>query len=248
MVIIIILLGCCIGSFINVAFSRFSPLLTCYQYLSLITFKRSVCPYCQTKLTVWQLIPVFSWLILKRKCHFCQGKICCRYVFVELLIAILFLVIYLDKGVNQSSIILMILACYFLLLSLIDFNYYLLPDFFTQPLMWIGLICAYFELSTIELKSALTSILFGYLLLKIPAVIFYLVTKKDGLGQGDIKLLAAIGAWLPYERLPLLLVLASLFGIFYYLLLRYALKQQSLTLIPFGPFLLVSGYLIYYFV
>lgn len=248
MMIIFVCLGFCVGSFINVAFCRFSPLQNVYQYLALITFKRSACPCCQNKLTAWQLIPVISWLILKRKCHYCQCKIPYQYIFLELLIGILFCVIYLDKGINQQSVLLMILACYFLLLSLIDFNYFLLPDFLTQPLMWIGLICAYFELSGIEIKSALTSILFGYLLLKIPAVLFYVVTKRDGLGQGDIKLLAAIGTWLPYDLLPLLLILASLLGIFYYLLLRYALNQKSLTIIPFGPFLLISGYLICYFV
>lgn len=248
MIMIIACLGICLGSFINVAYYRFTPTQTVQQYLLAITIERSSCPFCRTKLAAWQLIPIISWLILNRRCYYCHARIAYQYLILELTMGILFTLIFMDQGINGHSIILMIFASYFVLLALIDFNYYLLPDFFTQPLMWLGLISAYFELSGITIKSALTGILCGYLLLKIPALIFYLLTQKHGLGQGDVKLLAAIGAWLPYEKLPLLLVLASSIGIVYYLYLKYVLKRQSLTIIPFGPCLLTSGYLIYYFV
>lgn len=248
MLMVIGCLGFCVGSFIHVAYCRFSPSQTPLQYLFAITIKRSACPHCQTKLTAWQLIPVISWLILKRRCYVCQQQIASRYIVLELLMGLLFMLIVMTKGINNHSLILMTLASYFVLLALIDFNYYLLPDFLTQPLMWLGLICAYFELSDITIKSALTSILFSYLLLKIPATVFYFITQKHGLGQGDVKLFAAIGAWLPYEWLPFVLVLASSIGIFYYLCLKYALKQKWLTVIPFGPCLLISGFLIDYLV
>lgn len=234
------------GSFVYVAYYRFSPSQTLLQYLAAITIKRSACPHCRMKLTVWQLIPIISWLMLNQRCYFCHNRIAFRYFFLELLMGILFMLIFVDKGINYHSLILMALACYFVLLALIDFKYYLLPDFFTQPLMWLGLICAYFEMSNITIELALTGILFGYLLLVIPALLFYFVTQKHGLGQGDIKLLAALGAWIPYEQLPLLLFLASFLGISFYLFLKYVLKQRSLIMIPFGPFLLISGYLFCY--
>ncbi|MDF7667847.1 A24 family peptidase [Orbaceae bacterium ESL0727] len=144
-------------------------------------------------------------------------------------------------------ILFLLLACWFLLLAMIDFRYCLLVDFLTQPLMWLGVILAYFNCAFISLEMALIGIFFGYLLLKIPALIFYLVTKKIGLGGGDIKLLAALGAWIPYSRLPLLLIIASLLGMIYYLVLRYLLHYSSLKMIPFGPFLLIAGYGLIYF-
>lgn len=247
MTVLFICLGVCFGSFIHVAYCRFSPLQTPIEYLRIITFKRSFCPCCQTRLTIWQLIPIISWLVLKRRCYYCHCKISYLYLFFELLIGILFWVIFLDKGINGHSLILMFFACYFLLLALIDFNYYLLPDFLTQPLMWTGVIFAYFQWFDLTLKSSLFSMLLSYFLLKIPASLFYFFTKKHGLGQGDIKLLVAISAWLSYALLPLLLLLASIFGIIYYLFLRYVLNIRALTVIPFGPFLLISGYIFCYF-
>ncbi|WP_085246605.1 prepilin peptidase [Gilliamella mensalis] len=244
---IIIYLGLCMGSFVHVAYCRYLPTLTTCQYLYRISVYRSACPHCHHRLNAWQLVPVVAWLILKGRCHYCKVKISCRYLIVELFVAALFAIIYFDKGINFQSCILMLLGCYFLLLAFIDFKYYLLPDLFTQPLMWIGIMLAYFNITNIELADALLGIFLGYLLLKIPATLFYLISKKEGLGGGDIKLLAALGAWLPYTLLPLLLFFSSLLGIMYYLFLRYALNQNITKIIPFGPFLLISGYVIYYY-
>ncbi|MCO6549917.1 MAG: prepilin peptidase [Gilliamella sp.] len=247
LVFIINYLGLCIGSFVYVAYYRYLPTLTSYQYLCRISFHRSACPHCHSKLKAWQLIPIISWLILKRRCYYCDTNISCQYLIVELFVAVLFTFIYIDKSINYQSGILMILGCYFLLLALIDFKYYLLPDLFTQPLMWTGVMLAYFDLANIVLTDALLGIFWGYLLLKIPATLFYLVFKKQGLGGGDIKLLAALGAWLPYTSLPMLLFFASLLGIIYSLFLRYVINEPKSKVIPFGPFLLISGYVIYYF-
>ncbi|WP_267368373.1 prepilin peptidase [Gilliamella sp. B2894] len=244
---IILCLGLCVGSFVNVAYSRFVPSQTLSVYLKEISFKHSICPTCQTKLNYWHLIPIVSWLILKRRCYYCQNIILFRYVIWEIVVAVLFVVIYLDKGFSYQSVILMFLSCYFLLLASIDFKYFLLPDFFTQPLMWSGLIAAYFNLTLIRLDDALIGILCGYLLLKLPAIMFYLIFKKQGLGGGDIKLLAALGTWIPYPLLALLLIISSLLGMLYYLFQKNILKKQSLTMIPFGPFLLISGYYLCYF-
>lgn len=246
MMIVFICVGLCVGSFINAAYYRFSPNKTVSQYLFSITFYRSACPLCGKKLLAWQLIPIISWCLLKRRCYYCHGKIAYRYIMVELLVALLFVVILENKGINCYSFILLVLGCWFLLLALIDYNYYLLPDFFTQPLMWTGLILAYFELSGISLRAALIGVLFGYLLLKLPAILFYLIYQKTGLGRGDVKLLSALGTWVYYEKLPLLLIIASLLGIVYFIILRFDIKRQKIKIIPFGPFLLIAGYILIY--
>ncbi|OCG15335.1 hypothetical protein A9G47_12230 [Gilliamella sp. WF3-4] len=244
---IIIYFGLCMGSFVYVAYCRYLPTLTPCQYLCRISVYRSACPHCHNRLKAWQLVPVVSWLILKRHCYYCHAKISHHYLIIELLVATLFTIIYFDYGINYQSGMLMMLSCYFLFLALIDFKYYLLPDLFTQPLMWAGVILSYLDMANIILTEALLGIFGGYLLLKVPASLFYFATKKQGLGGGDIKLLAALGAWLPYTSLPMLLIFSSLLGMIYYFLLRYVLNKNTLTIIPFGPFLLISGYAIYYF-
>jgi leader peptidase (prepilin peptidase) / N-methyltransferase len=244
---IIIYFGLCMGSFVYVAYCRYLPTLTPCQYLCRISVYRSACPHCHNRLKAWQLVPVVSWLILKGHCYYCHAKISHHYLIIELLVATLFTIIYFDHGISYQSGMLMMLSCYFLFLALIDFKYYLLPDLFTQPLMWAGVILSYLDMANIILTEALLGIFWGYLLLKVPASLFYFATKKQGLGGGDIKLLAALGAWLPYTSLPMLLIFSSLLGMTYYFLLRYVLNKNTLKIIPFGPFLLISGYAIYYF-
>ena len=247
MLVFIICLGLSVGSFINVAYRRFSPSLSHIEYLQAISVKRSKCLNCGSTLALWQLIPVISWLILKGRCYYCHCKISLHYLVLELLLATLFTLIYIDRGLNSHSLLMMMLSGFFILLALIDFKYYLLPDFFTQPLMWLGLIASYFELTSVTLNDAFLGILLGYSLLKIPATLFFCIFKKAGLGGGDIKLLAAFGAWLPYYLLPWLVVIACLLGIIYYLCLRYLLAKHQVRLIPFAPFLSFSGYCLSYF-
>lgn len=242
MAVVVFCVGLAVGSFLHVAYWRYSPSQSLFDYLVAITFPRSSCPHCQHSLSAWQLIPVLSWLILKRRCYFCQQKIAFCYPIFELAVAGLFLLIYLNKDLNFQSILLMLLASYFLLLALIDFRYFLLPDFFTQPLMWAGLMMAYFDLNSLTVSDALTGVFCGYLMLKLPAVCYFCLTKRAGLGGGDIKLAAALGAWLPYQLIPLLLIMASLSGILFFILAKY--KQTMHDMIAFGPFLLLSGYLI----
>lgn len=247
MIWLIIGLGMCLGSFIHVAYCRFKPIYSAYEYLIAISFHRSRCPHCHKQLRFWQLFPVFSWLLLKGQCWACKGKIHYRYIVFEILFAVIFAILFLTKGWTLNTILLMILACYFVLLAMIDLKYYLLPDLFTQPLLWLGILAGYFNLFGITLNKAITGIIWGYFLLIVPKELFYLLTKKQGLGQGDVKLLAALGAWISYEDLSLLLVFSSFLAIVYYLILRYGLSDQSITVIPFGPFLLMSGYLILYY-
>lgn len=241
MIIFFILSGLCFGSFIYVAYCRFDPNLTGYRYLWSIAFLRSHCPKCHHKLAAWQLIPLISWCCLKGRCFYCQHKIDAGYLFVELLTATLFALVSFDRQIDLHSMTLLLLTGWFILLSLIDVSYFLLPDFLTQPLMWLGIILAFFDLSTLSLDMALIGIAIGYLLLTIPATLFYLRQRKQGLGGGDIKLLAALGAWIPYLQLPLLLIIACLLAILYYCFLRRAINKAEQVIIPFGPFLLIAA-------
>ncbi|MDF7669645.1 prepilin peptidase [Orbaceae bacterium ESL0721] len=245
--ILLFSVGASMGSFIYVAFCRFSPHQSVANYVVEITASRSKCPNCQSQLRYWQLIPLLSWLFLKGRCYYCHCKIGCYYPLIELLMGSLFLFISIDKGLNNKTFLLQLLLCWFLLLALIDFHFYLLPDLLTQPLMWLGLISAYFNLGSLSVDMALSGIFAGYLLLKVPSSLFYLFTKKRGLGGGDIKLLAALGGWIAYPNLPILLIIACLLGIIYYLILSCFFGKKGVKIIPFGPFLLLSGYGMIYF-
>lgn len=242
MAVVVFCIGLVVGSFLSVAYSRYSPSQSFFAYLIAISVPRSSCPNCHHPLYAWQLVPLVSWFILRRRCYFCQHKIAFYYPFMELTIASLFLLIYLDRGLNLESGLLMLLIVWFWILAQIDFRYFLLPDFFTQPLMWGGVIMSYLNLSSLTIADSLMGIFCGYLMLKLPAVGYFCLTKRVGLGGGDIKLAAALGAWLPYQSMPILLIMASLLGILYIILTKCRTRKH----IAFGPFLLISGYLIIY--
>ncbi len=242
MAVMVFCIGLAVGSFLQVAYSRYLPSQSLFAYLGAISVPRSTCKNCHHSLYAWHLIPVLSWIMLGKRCYFCQHKIAFYYLFFELFIAGLFLLIYLDKGLNFQSGLLMLLAAWFLVLALIDFHHFLLPDFFTQPLMWAGLMMSYFNLCSLTINDALTGIFYGYLMLKLPAFCYFCLTKRIGLGDGDIKLAAALGAWVPYQFMPILVIMASLLGILYFILAKCRTSMH----IAFGPFLLLSGYLMLY--
>lgn len=242
MAVMVFCVGLAVGSFVQVAYSRYFPSQSLFAYLVAISIPRSKCKNCHHQLYTWHLIPILSWMMLGRRCYFCQRKITFHHLFFELSIAGLFLLIYLDKGLTFQSGLLMLLAACFLVLALIDFHYFLLPDFFTQSLMWGGLIMAYFNPCSLTINDSLTGIFYGYLMLKLPAICYFFLTKRVGLGDGDIKLAAALGAWVPCQFIPILLIMASLLGIFYFILAKCRTSMH----IAFGPFLLLSGYIILY--
>ncbi|PXZ07458.1 hypothetical protein DKK70_06290 [Gilliamella apicola] len=242
MAVVVFFIGLVVGSFLPVAYLRYSPSQSLFTYLVAISVPRSSCPNCHQPLSAWQLIPLVSWLMLRGRCYFCQYKIAFYYPFTEVTIAGLFLLIYLDKGLNFQSGLLMFLIAWFWVLALIDFRHFLLPDFFTQPLMWGGVMLAYLNLSSLTIADTLVGIFCGYWMLKLPAIGYFCLTKRVGLGGGDIKLAAALGAWLPYQSMPILLIMASLLGILYFILTKCKTPKH----IAFGPFLLLSGYLIIY--
>lgn len=243
--ILVISFGLCLGSFVHLAISRFSPHKTTCSYLRDITFVRSKCPCCQKTLALSSLIPVVSWLNQKGRCRYCLSAIPIHYLITEMVISIFCLMIFSYYGLTTWSVILFFLGIYFTILSAIDINYLLLPNAFTYPLIFMGLLTAYLQLSQIIFIDAIIGMLSGYLLLWLPSKLYYLIKKQSGLGGGDIKLLSALGTWLHFSQLPLLLIFAAILGITYLILLRFFTAQTIKNcFIPFGPCLLIPAYVL----
>lgn len=244
MLLIVGFIGLCLGSFICVAIDRFSPEKTTWQYLYTISLSRSRCNNCHHRLPFLSLIPLFSWLIQKGKCQFCFSQISLHYVLIECFTALFCIGFMLFFGISIQSVILILLGLVFAVLATIDQRYFLLPNCFTYFILCTGILIAYFRLGSISLYTSLLGMMIGFLLLWIPAKSYYLIKRKTGLGGGDIKLLCALGAWIDYSLLPLLVIIASLMGLLHFMII-FAIKphtKKKTTMIPFGPYLLISAY------
>lgn len=237
-------IGLCLGSFTHVVIYCFSPTKTTKQFLYDISFRRSYCPHCQKTLGFLSLIPLLSWLVQQRRCKYCLQAIPFHYALTELLIASFCIVIISFFGISIWSSILIIQGIIFIILAIIDIKYFLLPNCMTYFILSSGIVAAYFDLGTISFMNAIIGALFGYFLLWLPAKSYYLIKKQVGLGGGDIKLLSALGTWIDYSQLPILLVIASCIGIVWFSIDYYSKKPVNNIplIIPFGPCLLISAY------
>ncbi|WP_257295789.1 A24 family peptidase [Endozoicomonas sp. YOMI1] len=201
----------------------------------------STCPSCQHKIRAWENIPVISYLFLRGKCSACRTRISFRYPAIEILSALMTVMIGLTYGVTLQTLIFCLFGWSLLALTMIDYDTQLLPDDITLPLLWAGLIVNSFGL-VVTLEQALWGAIAGYLSLWIVYWIFKLVTGKEGMGYGDFKLLAALGAWLGWMKLPLIILLSSLVGTIAAILLIVSKRQERSNPIPFGPYLAIAGY------
>ncbi|MFT5115577.1 MAG: leader peptidase (prepilin peptidase)/N-methyltransferase [Parasphingorhabdus sp.] len=200
----------------------------------------SACPHCKTPLRIRDNIPLISYLLLGGRCAHCSEPISGRYPIVELITGLLtVLAFYISPSLPAALAI--SLFCYALLaLTIIDLEHYLLPDFITLPLMWAGLLLNQFYFFT-EPGSAVFGAAAGYLSLWSIYHVFKLITGKEGLGYGDFKLLAALGAWVGWQGLPLIILMASMVGaIIGGIYLAFSRKGREHP-IPFGPFLCSAG-------
>lgn len=200
----------------------------------------SHCPQCDSKIKPWQNIPVFSFLLQKGKCANCNTAISARYPLVELATALLSLLVLWTFGNTAASAYGLILCWSLIALTMIDVDHQLLPDNITLPLVWLGLI-ANVSGTFVDLETAVWGAIAGYLSLWSVFWLFKLLTGKDGMGYGDFKLLAALGAWLGWQMLPLIIILSSLVGAILGSLALLKSKQAQSTPIPFGPYLAVAG-------
>lgn len=238
------LLGLLLGSFMNAVIYRLPLMITQPEQNPTLNlaFPGSHCPTCQAPLRAWHNIPVLSWILLRGHCHACGIRIPARYPCVELLCGLLFLgASYLFY--TPFDLLCALAVIWFLLaLSLIDISTYLLPDTLTLPLLWLGLL-AHSVGGTLPLQDALYGAVAGYLALWLLYWGFKLTTGREGMGYGDFKLLAALGAWLGWQVLPMLCLLAALVGIAAALARR--LLQDKTGILPFGPCLALAGMVIY---
>tara|TARA_Y100001935_G_scaffold240361_1_gene228835 strand:- start:4374 stop:5144 length:771 start_codon:yes stop_codon:yes gene_type:complete len=235
---VVFLLGLLWGSFANVVIYR-------WPRQESFVFGRSHCPHCKALVSWWQNIPVLSFLILGGKCRSCGQKISRRYPLVELLTGMIFLAIYWKYGMSWSTLEYFIFGFGLVTVSFIDLDHMLLPDIFTLPGIGIGLIGAYLNPER-SFQNAWLGVLVGGGILWSVAVIYYALRKREGMGGGDIKLLAWIGAILGLSSIPVVLLFASLWGSFFGILMSLRSKDGAQTAIPFGPYLAL-GALFYLF-
>ncbi|WP_235173561.1 prepilin peptidase [Rahnella perminowiae] len=240
------ILGLLMGSFLNVVVYRL-PLMIQNSGAPAgsrfnLSFPASHCPACKHSLKYWQNIPLLSWLLLRGRCHYCGIAISKRYPFTEIICAALFLGISFLFVTPVSLVSALLLFWFLLALSLIDLATYLLPDRLTLPLLWAGLLIHSVS-GNVSLQDSVYGAAAGYIALWTLYWGVKLVSGKDGMGYGDFKLLAALGAWVGWQMLPCLCILAALTGIVFALIrvVFYKLSGQ----IPFGPCLALAGALVY---
>jgi len=259
----VLILGLLVGSFLNVVAYRIPIMMrreieedyaalqaeqsgTEFEPDSKLAFNLAVpasaCPHCQHKIKAWQNIPVVSWLLLKGKCANCAAPISKRYPIVEMTTGILSLVVVLMLGPTLQTVGMLVFTWFLIALTLIDLDEYLLPDKLTLPLIWIGLVFNSFAVFT-SLENAVYGAIAGYLSLWSVYWLFKLLTGKEGMGFGDFKLLAAIGAFLGWEALPLVVLLSSAVGAIIGITLIAALGRDKNIPIPFGPYLAIAGWI-----
>lgn len=249
--------GLLVGSFLNVVILRLPKMLEqswrqqSHEMLELslpdepqLTLSKpaSTCPQCQHAIKPWENIPVISYLFLRGKCSQCEHPISIRYPLVETATAVLTVVVAMQFGPSYLSLALIAFTWALICLTMIDADTQLLPDNITLPLLWAGLIVNYFGLIT-DLNAALWGAIWGYLALWIVYQAFKLLTGKEGMGYGDFKLLAALGAWLGWQLLPLIILLSSLVGAVIGIAMIALRGKDKNVPMPFGPYLAIAGWI-----
>jgi leader peptidase (prepilin peptidase)/N-methyltransferase len=250
-----VLLGLCVGSFLNVVIHRMPRIMEarwraeCAELTSQeapakerynLVVPRSRCPSCGHGITVLENLPVLSYIALGGKCSACSARISPRYPIVEVLTGALSGFIAWHFGFSAVAAAAMFFAWTMTALAFIDLDTFYLPDDLTLPLLWAGLL---FNLGGgfTDLPSAVIGAAAGYLILWLVFWIFKVVTGKEGMGYGDFKLLAAIGAWLGWKMLPLVILLSSFVGAIVGIFLIILARHGRNVPIPFGPYLAIAG-------
>ncbi len=203
---------------------------------------RSFCPNCQHSLSWWQNIPLLSYLFLKAKCFYCHTPISPRYFFIEAFTGLILFICAYHFGLSWQALWAMIFSLTLITMTFIDIDHQILPDSLTLPLMWLGLVLSLYDVY-IPSQTAIIGASAGYLSLWTVYWAFKLITKKEGMGYGDFKLLAALGAWLGWHALPNILLISALLGIIVALGLRMTKKLEAGSPISFGPYLALAGWI-----
>jgi leader peptidase (prepilin peptidase)/N-methyltransferase len=260
--IAVFVLGASVGSFLNVVIYRL-PIMMYKEWLQQcdelardpfvqelptgdisLAKPNSACPSCSEPISPLHNLPLISYLWLKARCPNCGTRISPRYLLVELACAVLALYIYTQYGMTLNTLFVILFSFLLVPLIFIDISHKLLPDDVTYLLLWSGVI---YSLSGagIEIQSSITGIIVGYLSLWSVYIVFKLLTGKEGMGHGDFKLLAAVGAWVGWQQLLTVILISSLAGtvVGIVLMIKARSEQRQMAAIPFGPYLAAGGWI-----
>ncbi|HMV53897.1 MAG TPA: A24 family peptidase [Rhodocyclaceae bacterium] len=249
------IMGLLVGSFLNVVIHRLPRMMeqewnaNCAEVRGepapdddriTLSRPRSRCPHCGHQITAIENVPIVSYLMLKGRCSHCKARISLRYPATEVLTALLSGFAAYHFGPGWTAIASLVFIWTLLALTFIDLDTQLLPDALTLPLLWAGLLVN-LGATHVDLRSAVIGAVAGYLTLWSVYWLFKLATGKEGMGFGDFKLLAAIGAWLGWQQLPLTILLSSVVGAIIGLALIVIAKRGREIPMPFGPYLAIAG-------
>jgi leader peptidase (prepilin peptidase)/N-methyltransferase len=256
--LVISLLGICVGSFLNVVIYRLPKILFFSWRIESIALlnltenppkasfslakPRSFCPSCKKKIPFWHNIPIISFLVLKGRCCYCQQRIAWRYPLIELLTAVLTFLVANHFGYSPQTLAALVFTWILMALVFIDIDYQILPDNLTLSLIWLGLLANSLALF-VPLTSAVLGAICGYVALWIIAKLFYYWRGYEGIGYGDFKLLAGLGAWLGVTQLMYIVLLASVCGVLVGGFLIVIKRHQRHMPLAFGPYLAFAGWL-----
>ena len=250
-------LGLIVGSFLNVVIYRLPVMLErdwraqSAEFLNTpdasattkkfnLATPRSTCPKCGHLIRVYENIPVLSYLLLRGRCSSCSAKISPRYPVIEFTTGVLSAAVAWHFGFSSAGAGALLLTYALITLTMIDFDHQLLPDDITLPFLWVGLLLSVFTIFT-DMQSSIIGAVAGYLILWTVYQVFKWVTGKEGMGYGDFKLLALLGAWMGWQALPAIILLSSLVGAVVGIALIVLLRRDRRIPIPFGPYLAAAG-------
>lgn len=256
--ILIFILGAIIGSFLNVLIYRYPIMLEhewdrqCAEQLHQappassakklnLCVPRSHCPHCKNQIAGWCNIPILSYIFLRGKCMHCHTSISPQYFIVEIISAILPVLVVMHFGLIPATYAIILLTWGLIALSFIDFNHQFLPDTITYILLWLGLIIST-QYILITSEQAIIGAIIGYLFLWIVGKVYLLLRKQEGMGLGDCKMFAMIGAWVGAVSLLYVLLISTLLGLMISLILLLFKKINKSKPISFGPFIAIGGW------
>ncbi len=254
------LLGLLVGSFLNVVAHRVPVMMhkawrkECLEYLEMdkdsepdnqrfdLIKPDSHCPTCHHAIKSYENIPIISYIVLKGRCANCNTRISLRYPAVELFTALTSAIIAWNFGYGLQTAFALLLNWGLISASLIDLDHQLLPDSVTLPLLWLGLFISLFGIFT-DSRSSIIGAISGWLAFWLVYIIFKCITGKEGMGFGDFKLLAALGAWLGWQVLPAIVLLSSFVGAIVGITMMVFFNHTRSVPIPFGPYLASAGWI-----
>jgi leader peptidase (prepilin peptidase)/N-methyltransferase len=259
LVICVVVVSLLIGSFLNVVIHRLPIMMErdwrnqCSEFLSVpnesaskerfnIAYPPSRCPHCGHRITARENIPVVSYIMLGGKCSACGKPISIRYPVIELITGVMAGTVAWRYGYSIETAGALLLTYALIALTVIDFDRQLLPDDITLPFLWLGLMANTYELFN-DINSAIFGAVAGYVVLWGVYKIFKWATGKEGMGYGDFKLLAMLGAWLGWQSLPVIILLSSLVGAVVGITLIVVARHDRSIPIPFGPYLAAAGWI-----